>query len=52
MDSSLCLGCWIGWLEMEKFLIRATGGTFWSLGVYDAMKEFIKLAEKHQPRVR
>jgi hypothetical protein len=44
IDSNICLGCWIGWLEMEKFLLRATGRTFWILKVEEAMKKFLELS--------
>lgn len=47
VDHGLCVGCWIGWIDMEKFLIRATGGTYWSLQVEDAMKLFIEMVRSH-----
>ncbi len=41
IDPDVCLGCWIGCLEIEKFLLRATGRTFWTLKVEDAMKQIL-----------
>lgn len=49
IESDLCLGCWFGWLDMEKFLIRATGGIWWDLTVEEAMKKFLQLAKKARP---
>lgn len=46
IDRAICLGCWIGWLELEKFLIRATGATFWSLSVEDAMRAFLRFVRE------
>ena len=42
IDPDLCLGCWIGCLEVEKFLLRATGRTFWTLKVEDAMRNLLQ----------
>ena len=42
VERSLCLGCWIGWIEVEKFLFRATGRMYWSLNVYEAMRKLIE----------
>ena len=45
IEADVCLGCWIGWLEMEKFILRATGRVFWSLQVQETMKAFLRLVE-------
>lgn len=50
IEPKLCLGCWIGWMEMEKFLLRATGRTFWSLQVQDAMRQFLIFTLGRQAR--
>jgi len=42
IDSTLCLGCWIATLEVEKFILRATGRTMLSLKVQDLMYSFLK----------
>ena len=54
VDPDICLGCWIGWLEMEKFILRATGRTFWTLQIEAAMKQFLELvnAESSIPSAR
>lgn len=41
VNPDLCLGCWIGWLEFEKFMMRATGRTIFSLQVENSMLEFL-----------
>lgn len=48
IDSALCLGCWVGWLEVENFIIRSTGRTFWTRQTYDIMRQFLKLAREHK----
>lgn len=47
-DLELCAGCWMGWIELEKFLIRATGRTFWTLQVYEIMREVLRLAREQK----
>lgn len=34
----------MGWLELEKFLYRATGRMWWSLNVQETMKEYLNFA--------
>lgn len=46
IDHRICLGCWLGWLDLEKFVFRATGRTIWTLQVEDAMKTFLRLLDK------
>lgn len=46
IDPEICVGCWVGWIEMEKFLIRATGRVFWTLSVQEAMKTFLEIMKK------
>lgn len=46
VDPDICTGCWIGWIEIEKFLIRATGRVFWALSVQEAMKTFLEIMKK------
>jgi hypothetical protein len=48
IDPDICLGCWVGWIEVEKFLLRATGRTFWSLNVQEAMKRFLVVMQEVQ----
>ena len=49
IDRSICLGCWIGWLELEKFAFRATGRTFFSLTVQEGMRLFLDCIRRSSP---
>lgn len=46
IERDICLGCWIGWLEMEKFIFRATGRTYFTLCVQEAMKKLIEFLDQ------
>lgn len=46
VDGGLCLGCWMGAVEMEKWLLRATGRSFWTLKVQKAMAALLAAMEK------
>lgn len=38
IDRTVCLGCWIFALEIEKFLIRKTDHGMWTLQIHDLIK--------------
>jgi hypothetical protein len=42
VEPDICLGCWIGCIEIEKFLLRATGRTFWTLKVEAVMVQILR----------
>jgi len=40
VDNKICLGCWIGVLDFEKFLVRSTPDrVFWTLQCEAALKD-------------
>lgn len=41
LDTGLCLGCWTAAIEMQLWLLRATGRGFWALQVQEAMKRLL-----------
>src|ERR1700736_3625659 len=47
IDPELCLGCWIGFLEIEKFLMRATDRMMWGLHIQTVMRKILELARDH-----
>jgi len=44
VEPDLCMGCWTGCIEVHKFLLRATGHSFWSLPVQEAMVSLVEMA--------
>ena len=46
----LCLGCWMAFIEVEKFLIRAgVDRTLWTLQVYSVMRKLIQFVKDAPP---
>ena len=46
MDPQLCLGCWLGSVELELWYVRATERNVWSLKVQEWMRQFIEEQNK------
>jgi hypothetical protein len=47
VDPALCLGCWIGFVEVEKFLFRANlQRVLWGQQVYSIMRQLLQFARE------
>lgn len=47
IDPALCLGCWIGFVEVEKFLFRANlHRTLWSQQIHAIMRQLLHFARE------
>jgi hypothetical protein len=47
IDPNVCLGCWFFELELEKYFLRKTDRSLWTLRGYEICKEL--LARLRQP---
>lgn len=41
VDPLVCAGCWVSWIEIERFLIRSGRRPPFTLKVFELMKEFL-----------
>lgn len=46
LDGDLCLGCWIGWIEFEKFLLRAGRPARLSIFARTVMRKLLQLYDE------
>ncbi len=41
VDPTICFGCWVSWVEVEKFIIRSGRRQPFTLRVYELMRELL-----------
>jgi hypothetical protein len=49
IEPDVCLGCWFFALELEKYILRKTDRTLWTLRGYEVMQEL--LAKFRDPNI-
>ncbi len=42
----LCMGCWLAWIEVSRFIIRSGRHQPWSLETYELMRNLLRCCGK------
>lgn len=49
IDQTICMGCWVSFIQVEKFIIRSGRKQPWALKVYELMRELLaKLSKDYE----